>query len=64
MVNSCVLCSLREVLYQKRMQRELARARGEMGASERPPEEVHLHKSNLICLEQSCLYLHILPSFE
>jgi hypothetical protein len=33
-------CSLKDILYRKRMERELLRAKGLLKGAEKPPEEV------------------------
>ena len=46
----CVVCSLKDMLYKRRMERQLAAARGEGPAPERAPDEV-------VCLLlQSCIH--------
>ena len=34
------LCSLKDILYRKRMERELLRAKGLLQGAEKPPDEV------------------------
>jgi translation initiation factor 3 subunit G len=35
-----VSCSLKDILYRKRMERELLRAKGLLKGAEKPPDEV------------------------
>ena len=39
-LNTHCLCSLKDILYRKRMERELLRAKGLLQGAEKPPDEV------------------------
>jgi len=54
MLRSCAVCSIKDMLYKKRMERELMRAKGLLKEAEKPPgEEV----GNMACCKLLCIGL-------
>lgn len=64
---SCMFaCSIKDILYKKRMERELLRAKGLLKEAEKPPEEVrvtantHCHALNMASKHGLC-HVHTAP---
>ena len=49
-----LFCSLKDMLYKRRMERQLAAARGEGPAPERAPDEVHHTVCKIACDNIHC----------